>query len=120
MGSKEMIFLDYCQNTKEYRLMDPYTKRVTKSRSVTFQEDCYTNETGLQKPISLNESDDILTQNSSSDNDSTISEESYSSIKDSSDHDPTYVPSTDCTIVSNYSINLRPLRGLNYLLSKLL
>lgn len=38
--SKRMILVGYCDNTKGYRLLDEKTFKITKSRDVTFFENC--------------------------------------------------------------------------------
>lgn len=125
--SIEMIFLGYCENTKGYRLMDPNTKKITKSRNVVFFEDCHKikdsvlpnidsnnqSSNNLQIPVPLSVVN-TRTDNDSptcSDDDQSISNESFGSTEDATDGDPTYEPSTDCTIDSpNHFINLRPRR----------
>jgi len=36
---EELTFIGYCENSKGYRLIDPRTKKITKSRDVVFLEE---------------------------------------------------------------------------------
>lgn len=51
--SKEMIFVGYCETTKGYRILDPVTHQVIKSRDVIFLENInQTNECSISaRPI---------------------------------------------------------------------
>lgn len=124
--STEMIFLGYCENTKGYRLLNPCTQKIIKSRNVIFLEDCFSNanvsntitNTKLQISIPLrdtsqssNTAENLSEEECSTDeNDqstSTVtSDQSFESIVDT-----TYEPSTEYSLESQENfINLRPRR----------
>ncbi|KAJ0169236.1 hypothetical protein K1T71_015266 [Dendrolimus kikuchii] len=86
--SRKMIFLGYCENTKGYRLFDPISKFITKSRDVVFLE------SSVKKnivPMSLENTENY---NNISDEDSddssvqTIIEQTETTVSDESEYLP--------------------------------
>lgn len=49
--SVPMILVGYCEHSKGYRLMDPKTHKVIKSRDVVFIENCNQNATEITVPV---------------------------------------------------------------------
>lgn len=57
--SQRMIFVGYCDNTKGYRLAEPETNRITKSRDVEFLENVKKND-NIYLPCEINNSTGML------------------------------------------------------------
>lgn len=54
----ELLFVGYCQDSKDYRLMDPETKKITRSRDVIFLENYKYKGNEVQSIIQLTEDQD--------------------------------------------------------------
>lgn len=116
--SKKMIFVGYCDNTKGYRLAEPKTNRIIKSRDVQFLENvknkndiylpCDVNssieEVQLAPSVRAPDSGTVKLLESADANSSETSDEYETDI----DQDESYVPPISSQELPQSTITLRP------------
>uniref|UniRef100_A0A2A4JA71 Integrase catalytic domain-containing protein n=1 Tax=Heliothis virescens TaxID=7102 RepID=A0A2A4JA71_HELVI len=112
--SQRMIFVGYCDNTKGYRLAEPKTNRIMKSRDVEFLENVKNNN-NIYLPCEISSSTDISPLASSppaaaapetetKDPDINESSEEYAT---DTDNDEDYIPQKSTKDIPESTITLR-------------
>ncbi|GBP08164.1 Retrovirus-related Pol polyprotein from transposon TNT 1-94 [Eumeta japonica] len=89
--SCKMIFVGYCEDSKGYRLLDPKTKTVTKSRDVVFLENSIKTDT---VPVTLSDTkkQQQVSRNTLSESSDCSTDISTHTAVESDDGDEEYVP----------------------------
>ncbi|GBP63981.1 Retrovirus-related Pol polyprotein from transposon TNT 1-94 [Eumeta japonica] len=105
--SCKMIFVGYCEDSKGYRLLDPKTKTVTKSRDVVFLENSIKTDT---VPVTLSDTkkQQQVSRNSLSERSDCSTDISTHTAVESDDGDEEYVPEQSIGTPPTSNITLRP------------
>ncbi|GBP01231.1 Retrovirus-related Pol polyprotein from transposon TNT 1-94 [Eumeta japonica] len=105
--SCKMIFVGYCEDSKGYRLLDPKTKTVTKSRDVVFLENSIKTDT---VPVTLSDTkkQQQVSRNSLSESSDCSTDISTHTAVESDDGDEEYVPEQSIGTPPTSNITLRP------------
>ncbi|GBP46785.1 Retrovirus-related Pol polyprotein from transposon TNT 1-94 [Eumeta japonica] len=104
--SCKMIFVGYCEDSKGYRLLDPKTKTVTKSRDVVFLENSIKTDT---VPVTLSDTKkQQVSRNSLSESSDCSTDISTHTAVESDDGDEEYVPEQSIGTPPTSNITLRP------------
>lgn len=125
--SVRMIFVGYCENTKGYRLMDPVSHRLVKSRDVSFMEnynenisvpiDCESHvpakesQSTTASSVPLQRNSGSQTQEPSTSADIQESEDSSEYDTDTGELDETYCPPRHMKQDYNSNVTLRTTRS---------
>ncbi|GBP51850.1 Retrovirus-related Pol polyprotein from transposon TNT 1-94 [Eumeta japonica] len=107
--AQKMIFIGYCENTKEYRFIIPNTRTVIKSRDAVFLESTVKrNYAALELSEKENKTLDIQCKSNEENREETYnSDSSYNTTKNNSDSDE-YLPDVKIDTPSPSNITLRP------------
>lgn len=89
----ELLFVGYCQDSKGYRLMDPETKKITRSCYVIFLENCKYKDNEVQSIIQLTENQDPPNGSVEDNNEQKPTEIEESDSDTSSSEDSEYIDS---------------------------
>lgn len=116
--SRKLIFVGYCESTKGYRVLDPSTNKIIKSRDVVFLESIEGNNNNIYLPCVSNSSPTAVQLP-----EETCKEEIEENLPESSDdeyqsgdnNDSTYLPEESIELETpTRNINLRPRRNVKY------
>lgn len=107
--SSKMIFVGYCEDSKGYRLLDPKTKIVTKSRDVVFLENSIKPDT---VPVTLSDAErqeHVSSKRLSESSDCSTDLSTHTAVEMSeNDDDEEYVPEQSIEVQQPSTMTLRP------------
>lgn len=118
--SRKLIFVGYCESTKGYRLLDPQTNKIIKSRDVVFLENVQNYTQSIYLPCTPNSNPEIDMQAneepSKEESGITTDVSSNDDFMSGDENDPSYVPDESIDLdTPQRNVNLRPRRaGVRY------